>query len=82
MKEKVINPVKKSTLTRGIKPRGKFTSSEKQISKGTRKTFSNGVNEGILNIREKGSNIFREGVHMLPGVSLMISEGVLKSIKD
>jgi len=40
------------------------------------------VNEGILNIRKKGSNIFREGPHMLPGVSLMIAEGVLKSIKD
>ncbi len=42
----------------------------------------NAVNEGILNIRKKGSNIFREGLHMLPGVSLMIAEGVLKSIKD
>ncbi len=40
------------------------------------------VNEGILNVRKKGSNIFREGHHMLPGVSLMIAEGVLKSIKD
>jgi len=40
------------------------------------------VNEGILNIRRKGSDIFRQGPHMLPGVSLMIAEGVLKSIKD
>ncbi len=40
------------------------------------------ANEGILNIRKKGSNIFREGPHMLPGVSLMMAEGVLKSIKD
>ena len=40
------------------------------------------VNEGILNIRKKGSDIFREGPHMLPGVSLMIAEGVLKSAKD
>jgi len=40
------------------------------------------ANEGILNIRKKGSKIFREGPHMLPGVSLMLAEGVLKSIKD
>ena len=40
------------------------------------------ANEGILNIRKKGSNIFREGPHMLPGVSLMMAEGVLKSISD
>ncbi len=40
------------------------------------------VNEGILNVRKKGSNIFREGEHMLPGVSLMIAAGVLKSKKD
>ena len=40
------------------------------------------VNEGILNIRAKGSNIFRERPHMLPGVSLMIAGNVLKSIKD
>ena len=40
------------------------------------------LNEGILSVREKGSTIFREGPHMLPAVSLMIAEGVLKSIKD
>ncbi len=40
------------------------------------------VNEGIVNVRKKGSNVFREGPHMLPGVSLMLAEGVLKSIKD
>ena len=40
------------------------------------------VNEGIANVREKGSGVFREGPHMLPGVSLMLAEGVLKSMKD
>lgn len=40
------------------------------------------INEGILNIRKKGSGIFREGPHMMPAVSLMIAAGVLKSIKD
>ncbi|MDD5070259.1 MAG: dihydroxy-acid dehydratase, partial [Candidatus Omnitrophica bacterium] len=45
-------------------------------------TNSRAVNEGILNIRKKGSNIFKEGPQMLPGVSLMIAEGVIKTIKD
>ena len=40
------------------------------------------VNDGIKNVREKGSNVFRENIHMLPGVSLMIAGGVLKSIKQ
>ncbi len=40
------------------------------------------VNEGILNVRKKGSNVFREGPHMLPAVSLMLAQGVLKSIDD
>jgi len=40
------------------------------------------VNEGIMNVRKKGSNIFREGPQMLPAVSLMMAEGVLKSIKN
>jgi dihydroxy-acid dehydratase len=39
-------------------------------------------NEGIQNVRIKGSGVFREGPHMLPGISLMIAEGVLKSLKD
>jgi len=39
------------------------------------------VNEGIKNVREKGSGIFREGTHMLPSVSLMVAEGVLKDVK-
>ncbi|MEJ2629085.1 MAG: dihydroxy-acid dehydratase, partial [bacterium] len=40
------------------------------------------VNEGILKVRKKGSNVFREGPHMLPAVSLMLAEGVIKSIDD
>jgi len=40
------------------------------------------VNEGIENVRKKGSDVYREGPHMLPGVSLMKASGVLKSIKD
>lgn len=40
------------------------------------------VNKGIQSIREKGSGVFREGAHMLPQISLMMAEGVLKSIKD
>jgi dihydroxy-acid dehydratase len=40
------------------------------------------VNEGILNVRKKGSNVYREGPHMLPAVSLMLAEGVLTSIDD
>ncbi|MCK4519316.1 MAG: dihydroxy-acid dehydratase, partial [Candidatus Omnitrophica bacterium] len=40
------------------------------------------INEGIKNVREKGSGVYREGPHMLPAVSLMIAEGVLKSVKD
>ena len=39
------------------------------------------INEGIKNVREKGSGVYREGPHMLPAVSLMIAEGVLKSVK-
>ena len=35
------------------------------------------INEGIQKIREKGSNAYREGPHMLPSVSLMMAEGVL-----
>lgn len=40
------------------------------------------VNEGIKNLQEQGSNVFRQGVHMLPSVSLMMAEGVLKSTDD
>jgi dihydroxy-acid dehydratase len=40
------------------------------------------VNEGIKNVREKGSKIFRDGAYMCPAQSLMIAEGVIKQIKD
>ncbi len=40
------------------------------------------VNRGILNVREKGSGVFREGAHMLPGVCLMFAEGFIESYKD
>ena len=45
-------------------------------------TSSRVANDGILNIQKKGSDIYRQGPHMLPGVSLMMAEGVLKSVKD
>jgi len=40
------------------------------------------VNEGIRNVRVKGSAVFREGPHMLPNVSLMLAEGVIRNLKD
>ncbi|MDD4202627.1 MAG: dihydroxy-acid dehydratase [Candidatus Omnitrophica bacterium] len=40
------------------------------------------VNDGIKNVREKGSKVFREGAHMCPAQSLMIAEGVIKKITD
>ena len=40
------------------------------------------INEGIESVRKNGSNVFRAGPHMLPSVSLMMAEGVLKSVKD
>jgi len=40
------------------------------------------INEGVENLRANGSNVFRGGTHMLPSVSLMMAEGVLRSIKD
>ena len=39
-------------------------------------------NEGIKAIREKGSGVFRSGPQMMPGVSLMMAEGVLRSVAD
>ncbi len=39
------------------------------------------INQGIESIRKQGSGVFRSGVHMLPGVSLMMAEGVLKDLK-
>jgi len=40
------------------------------------------VNEGIQAVRKKGSGVYREGVHMLPNVSLMLAEGVIKNLKE
>ncbi|MFH1857286.1 MAG: hypothetical protein ABH845_00050 [Candidatus Omnitrophota bacterium] len=42
----------------------------------------NAIHDGLASVREKGSGIFREGPHMLPNASLMLAEGVLKSLKD
>ncbi len=42
----------------------------------------NYLNDGIKNVREKGSGVFREGNHMLPNISLMFAEGVIKEMKD
>ena len=39
-------------------------------------------NDGINNVREKGSSVFREGKHMLPNISLMFAENVIKSMDD
>lgn len=40
------------------------------------------VNDGIKNVQENGSEVFRSGAHMLPSVSLMVAEGVLKKVQD
>ncbi|MDP8212605.1 MAG: dihydroxy-acid dehydratase [Candidatus Zapsychrus exili] len=40
------------------------------------------VNKGIEDVRKNGSGVFRSGPHMLPSVSLMMAEGVIKKIKD
>ncbi|MBN1694447.1 dihydroxy-acid dehydratase [candidate division WOR-3 bacterium] len=40
------------------------------------------INRGISQVRKKGSGVYREGAHMLPGACLMIAEGVIESIKD
>ncbi len=40
------------------------------------------VNAGIERIRKEGSGVFRQGPEMLPGVSLMLAEGVLKSVRN
>jgi len=40
------------------------------------------INEGISNLRKKGSGVYREGTHMLPGACLMMAEGVIESLKD
>ncbi|MCZ2079519.1 MAG: dihydroxy-acid dehydratase [Bryobacteraceae bacterium] len=40
------------------------------------------MNEGIENIRRRGSRILTEGVHMTPAASLMRAEGVIRSMDD
>ena len=40
------------------------------------------INAGIENVQKKGSGIYSEGPHMLPSVSLMIAEGVIKNVTD
>jgi dihydroxy-acid dehydratase len=40
------------------------------------------VNDGIENIRSKGSRIVAEGTHMLPAASLMKAAGVIRSLDD
>jgi len=40
------------------------------------------INEGIENLRKRGSRIVGEGVHMLPAASLMKAAGVIQSIAD
>lgn len=44
--------------------------------------MKNYINQGIENIRKKGSKIATEGYHMLPAVSLMIAAGVIKHVVD
>ncbi|MBF0533281.1 MAG: dihydroxy-acid dehydratase [Candidatus Omnitrophica bacterium] len=38
------------------------------------------INEGIISIQANGSGVYRQGVRMLPSVSLMMAEGVLPSL--
>jgi dihydroxy-acid dehydratase len=40
------------------------------------------VNQGIKNLRKKGSKIYSEGPHMLPNISLMLAEGVINKVKN
>lgn len=40
------------------------------------------MNQGIENIRKRGSRIVAEGTNMLPAASLMIAEGVIDSLDD
>lgn len=40
------------------------------------------LNQGIKNVREKGSKVFSEGPQMMPSVSLMIAAGVIHSVDD
>jgi len=40
------------------------------------------INEGIENVRNKGSRVVGEGTHMLPAASLMKAAGVIKSVSE
>jgi dihydroxy-acid dehydratase len=40
------------------------------------------MNQGIENIRKRGSRIVAEGAHMLPAAGLMMAEGVIQSLDD
>lgn len=40
------------------------------------------INEGIENVRTKGSRMVATGTHMLPAASLMKATGVIKTLKD
>jgi dihydroxy-acid dehydratase len=40
------------------------------------------MNEGIENIRKRGSRIIADGAHMLPAASLMMAEGLISSLDD
>ncbi len=40
------------------------------------------MNEGIENIRKRGSRIIAGGAHMLPAASLMMAEGLISSLDD
>lgn len=40
------------------------------------------INEGIENVRTKGSRIVATGTHMIPAASLMKATGVIRSLKD
>ena len=40
------------------------------------------MNQGIENVRKKGSRIVAEGAHMLPAASLMKAAGVIESLDD
>jgi dihydroxy-acid dehydratase len=40
------------------------------------------MNQGIEEIRKRGSRIIAEGTHMLPAASLMMAEGVIRSLED
>lgn len=46
------------------------------------KRASHFINEGIEDVRGKGSRLVREGAHMIPAAGLMKAAGVMRSLKD